>query len=1572
MIKDLLLQKQNTKKIGSRRIGCDLISLALCVSILISAVAFALPVIALTHPEGADDAVVSQSVEQQTDGCCNDSGFTTGNGEPNADTADRIDLSSPFTHVNSTAEMQSVHGGFIADVCAFLTNSTAGFTSAGDAAIADSSKVNQPAATGSASEASASAFSGSKSGAPAPAGGGNNTGASEAEDSAVPVKTDSDLASTGDGEYVARLTDRSNDIGVYSEGYTDSPYNYSKEYNASANLWVADQYNTVGGTVYVGRGALTGNNIKVWQAEQYWDGKVPFRITSAAGAEGTLDFQTYNDFALENSVAPNGAFKLDNLALEYCKVNLSTIQNLFARGNKLVIGEGITTESGADWRIYGGTEHDQAFEETGRPQVVTNVVVASGDWGHIFGGGEGPTGRGTQVTIRDDANVENVYGGGERRGSIGLQDYAERNQGVLGEGTNVYVEGGTVGNLWGGNWINSYTSGAVSGAVQGKHPLPIYGNIDINISGGHVDRLIAGSDCTDDQTNEYSNMGESQIHGDAIVNITAANSVGSAAGDPNRNTPRAATNVRQVQGITQLNVSASNAFSYFDLFDFVNITGDGETANGVVVSTDSKAGETFVDDPLTFWSSSNSGNPKGFIGSIRVADGAKLVLNHGGTINAAYDHYVGGTWQYNAYEGNRTLKGSTNGATHYLSKSWIGETSEARRSLSTLAINGHGAGITVASGSSFNDSTNTCGLRIHGNVQGQIANNMTDYSMDVPGYSTLEVTDTPIYSTGANYYYYVVADSSANGGKAFKEPEGADYIVCYRYLDNGTKIGWYLREKPEISDISNKLVRVGDTSSANEVVMHVTMNSFGYEWNSTASENTADFQITKITTNGTATSSVSDNITLATLAGIKTDTSGRFRNVVTTTDSDNIEYLVSFDYVIDNTTPLDPTYYLVEADYHVERSADNYEDVRTASDVKDAARIVYDFAGNDSNHWGTDSYADSVMTTFPYSSLPTGADTAMLRIYMPVDGDGNQVTGTLSASENDNHFRFTTDTTIDAQLDASTTVTSNYATANASTANSHFGVTIDGSDLSDGISGKALTTTANNKFVCTVSSYKNLSLYDISQNTASGLQLNLTVSGLTKDGEPVGTGNPTATNNGELQIQTAGTYKITYHFTTRTQGDKIFVVKGNLGDASIDANGHLTSEFVLSKAPYESNHGENLNWNAANIIHSYINGVLSADLTATQSSKMVSLNYRLTASGPYSSSVMVPIGANRINNSSVAAITTSESTFKYWEIRKSGASTAPVYARCYDAEFSYCIMDDYWISPVFESLQGDKTVRLNPDALKAGNEDWLAWTYHYNASNGEGALVFPSEDLTFTGLKDMVVFVRVPKGTTTLGNNWSNVWNQSADLDLNNYDGKTYVMTHWYNDGYSQKMGGEWSDTLTLTQTDYSRNRWTDADGNLSANGRSDYLYSDFEISYKDGAPREVFGSDSYRTGVVFELCGSLGENDTFDPDSYTYKSNAANLKAAILSRSSSYAADYDNGNPINRRIQCNDISTDNLTNMNRIELGKSYFNTPTNSKAIMKVTAYLVDGNNNVTLSNSVYICLYDTSLMDLAINVG
>ncbi len=1236
--------------------------------------------------------------------------------------------------------------------------------------------------------------------------------------------------------YSDRLTDRSNDIGVYSEGYSDSPCTFEKTYNISANVWTSDMQSAAGGTIYIGKDRL-GRDIKVWQAEQYWDGSVPFRITSAAGANGTVDFQNYNDFLLEDNSAPSGAFKIDNINLEYCRINLlSQLQNLYARGNKLVIGENVTTESGKTWKIYGGTEHDELFNH-GRPDILTNVVVASGNWGSVFGGGEGPAGRGTQVTIRGNATVGNVYGGGERKGSIGT------NETGIGDGVNVYVEGGTVTNLYGGSAINSRD------LLTGSHALTVNEDININISGGNVTRVVGTSDTTDTSTMDASTLASSPVNGNSVINISSADSVSSVAGDPNRNH---STAPRQVKGYTRLNVTASNDFTYFDDFDVVNIAGEN-----VVVTSDSKPGDSFTDSNLTFWGSSNR---DGYIGQIRVAEGAKLVLDQGGVINKPYNG--------SSAEADSVIQATANHNPFYHSKSWVGESSEARRSLSTVAIDGTGAGITAASGSSFNDSTDVCGLRIHGTVQGALGDS-SSYNNNVPGYSTLEVTGTPIYSTADDYYYYIVSDGSANGGKAFTEPEGADYVVCYRFLDNG-KIGWYLRERPEIS-INNKLVRSGETGN---MVMRVDMNGFEYEWNSTASNNTVDFGWTKTTgTDENALTTVTDGISLSSLAGIESDSSGRFSNIVFQTEN-GVRYLESFDYIIDSSTPTDPVYYDASINYHVVGTYNNvsYEDNREANDA-DAARCVYDFAGNDNLH-SSEGYADSVMQTYPYDTSPAGEDTALLRLYLPYG-----VTGNLNVSENDGHFRFTTDFTIDAQLIDSDTVVANYTTANEATSNSRYAVTIGGDELSSGVT-KTLSSSVS-KYVCTVYSHKGMTIDDISQNNANGLQLNLALSGLSKGGNSVGDSNPSAVNNGELQIKAFPynqtiSYKLCFRFTTRTQGVRDYVEKGELTAAEFYNMGNqLSDEFILSKAPYESNHGETLNWSNENITRSELNGVKTALITSVQSVKKVYVNYRTTPTGPYDTVFEASIGANRLNDANVAEISVPEESgglkFNYWEIRKSGESSSPVIAKCYDADFSYCIMDNYWISPVYSESE-----------------------------------VTPASD------------------------------------------GKS----------------------ITLTHLDYSRNRWTDSEGVPSDNGRSDYLYTDFEIAYVDSG-NDIFSTvNTYRTGIAFELCRQLdlNNNEQFVQGyDYGFVSNEANLKQAILNGSSSYNAD---GN--SRRIQYSNISTSSLTNKNRIEFGKSYYNAYkiesgikkyTNATYILKATAYFIDSNNAVTLSNPVYVCLYDIS---------
>ena len=190
---------------------------------------------------------------------------------------------------------------------------------------------------------------------------------------------------------------------------------------------------------------------------------------------------------------------------------------------------------------------------------------------------------------------------------------------------------------------------------------------------------------------------------------------------------------------------------------------------------------------------------------------------------------------------------------------------------------------------------------------------------------------------------------------------------------------------------------------------------------------------------------------------------------------------------------------------------------------------------------------------------------------------------------------------------------------------------------------------------------------------------------------------------------------------------------------------------------------------------------------------------------------------------------------------------------------------------------------------------------------------------------------------------------------------------------------------VILTHLDYTRNRWTDEEGNISATGETDLLFTDFEIAFEDNG-NQIFGEDSgYRTGVVFELCGSLGASAVFDPHrNYGFYSDPDALKTAVKNKASSYTTQNKEGiaGTKNRKIQCSEINTVNMTNRNRIEFSQYYRNNYTltdntdgtqtkkygNSNYLMKATAYLIKGD-EVTLSNSIYICLKSEAAKDLAI---
>lgn len=485
-------------------------------------------------------------------------------------------------------------------------------------------------------------------------------------------------------------------------------------------------------------------------------------------------------------------------------------------------------------------------------------------------------------------------------------------------------------------------------------------------------------------------------------------------------------------------------------------------------------------------------------------------------------------------------------------------------------------------------------------------------------------------------------------------------------------------------------------------------------------------------------------------------------------------------------------------------------------------------------------------------------------------------------------------------------------------------------------------------------------------------------------------------------------YTLNYNFISRKGENKTYVKKGVLSGDDLNEKSEntkitnagcfeLTDEFILSQAPYESNFGEVLSWSddAKYITKDSVKGDskegtvdrIVTGVQAVQSKKNVFANFRTTPSGAYTT-ISIPYGSNYKQSENMLAIKAAEAyngkAFAYWEVRKT--ENGSVVAKSYDTLFDLCMMDSYWITPVYENPEtpvGENTATLDPSALAVGNEDWLAWTW---GDGVDGTLIFPSKGLVFNGLSDKVKFVRVPKGTTSLETDWSNVWNQTAELDVaygvNN--GGVFKLTGW---GYEKEMYGEWVseatslNEITLTHIGDTRNTWTDENDEVPQNGTTDILYTDFEIAFEDGA-KDIYTAPAgtYRTGVVFELCATLPAGKTFDPGrDYGQVSDPDNLKAAILNNASSYV--FNPSKPSKtRNIQLSEIPQSALTNKDRVQHGKSYRNTfkyvndektYINARYLLKATAYLIkDG--EVTLSNSEYICLAAEADKVLAIDNG
>jgi hypothetical protein len=389
------------------------------------------------------------------------------------------------------------------------------------------------------------------------------------------------------------------------------------------------------------------------------------------------------------------------------------------------------------------------------------------------------------------------------------------------------------------------------------------------------------------------------------------------------------------------------------------------------------------------------------------------------------------------------------------------------------------------------------------------------------------------------------------------------------------------------------------------------------------------------------------------------------------------------------------------------------------------------------------------------------------------------------------------------------------------------------------------------------------------------------------------------------RIVTELPYTLNYNFISRTKENKTYVKTGVLSGDQLDENSpnalittdgdfRLTDEFILANAPYESNLGEMLNWSddPEYITKDTVKGdsdqgtadKIVTDVDAVQSKKNVFANFKTTPTEEYKT-ISIPYGSNYQQSSNMLEINAEETyggnDFAYWEVRKT--EDGPVVAKSYKTLFDLCMMDNYWITPVFDSS--------------------------------------------------------------------------------------------------AASQGGDPDRTITLAHIDDTRNTWTDENNEVPADGTTDTLYTDFEIAFNDGL-NDIYTSPdgTYRTGVVFELCATLPAGKTFDPSrDYGVVSDPDNLKAAILANSKSY--NYNPANPSQTRsLQISDIPQSSLTNHDRVQYGKTYRNTYKyvneektyiNARYLLKATAYLVK-DNEVTLSNSVYVCLAAEAEKNLAIDNG
>ncbi len=412
-------------------------------------------------------------------------------------------------------------------------------------------------------------------------------------------------------------------------------------------------------------------------------------------------------------------------------------------------------------------------------------------------------------------------------------------------------------------------------------------------------------------------------------------------------------------------------------------------------------------------------------------------------------------------------------------------------------------------------------------------------------------------------------------------------------------------------------------------------------------------------------------------------------------------------------------------------------------------------------------------------------------------------------------------------------------------------------------------------------------------------------------------------------------YTINYQFQSRIgatdeERTKTFVKHGTLtadqlneksSNCAITADGdyRLTDEFILSESPFESNHGETLLWSNAE-------------------NRIVKTSEKAHDAVMDGDTVVTPATTNHLTTT-ITAKQTVKTVYANYRLSPDGNYETPV-ATFYGANHN---LDE-----------GMKVIEA-PETYNGMQFSY--WAVRKSAKADAPVIAKGLNPLFELCMFDNYWLTPVYEAATDTGNN-----DDPASGDGSTGGGSAPA---------DPAEAPAEAPSITLEHLDYSRNRWTDEEGNISDTGETDLVFSDFEIAFEDNG-NNIYNSADYKTGVVIEYCAQVPEEvDFVQGKDYKAVTDYDNLKTAIDSHLDGEAVDryvykVSGSTAKYRSILFCDIPTTDLTNHNRTDFWKYYKNAKkngayTNSTYLLKATAYMQDKDGNITLSNSVYFCYKD-----------